>query len=137
MLFSLPDRLSFNSDQEELTLMQAVSRIGQNFTKALEGAFQNDGYSLQSVLDLDVLHPIDGYNLIKRTARTLIKVNDALQAFHKNSMATDEETFLRQLQIAVEKFPSWEQNRCTIPNIIISRAINIAVQDAKAMLKAP
>ena len=54
MLFSLPDSLSFNSDQEELTLMQAVSRIGQNFTKALEGAFQNDGYSLYSVLDSDV-----------------------------------------------------------------------------------
>ena len=119
MLFSLPDSLSFNSDQEELILMRAVSRIGQNFTKALEGAFQSDGYSLQSVLDSDVLNPIDSYNLIKRTARTWIKVNDALQAFHKNSMATDEITFLRQLQIAVEKFPSWEQNRCTIPNIII------------------
>ena len=103
MLFSLPDSLSFNSDQEELTLMQAVSRIGQNFTKALEGAFQNDGYSLQSVLDSDVLHPIDGYNLIKRTARTWIKVEDALQAFHKNSKAIDEETFLRQLHIALHR----------------------------------
>ena len=112
MLFSLPDSLSFNSDQEELILMQAVSRIGQNFTKALEGAFQSDGYSLQSVLDSDVLNPIDSYNLIKRTARTWIKVNDALQAFDKNSKASEEETFLRQLQIAVEKFPSWEQNRC-------------------------
>ena len=112
MLFSLPDSLSFNSDQEELILMQAVRRIGQNFTKALEGAFQSDAYSLQSVLDSDVLNPIDSYNLMKRTPRTWIKVKYALQAFHKNSKATDEKTFLRQLQIAVEKFPSWEQNRC-------------------------
>ena len=117
--------------------MQDVSRIGQNFTNVLEGAFQSDGYSLQSVLDSDVLNPIDSYNLIKRTGRTWIKVEDALQAFHKNSKASEEETFLRQLQIAVEKFPSWEQNRCTIPNIIISRAILIAVQDAIVLLKAP
>ena len=110
MLFSLPDSLSFNSDQEELTLMQAVSRIGQNFTKALEGAFQNDGYSLQSVLDSDVLHPIDGYNLIKRTARTWIKVNDALQAFHKNSKAIDEETSLRQLHIALHRVILYSEN---------------------------
>ena len=92
--------------------MQGVSRIGQNFTNVLEGVFQSDGYSLQSVLDSDVLNPIDGFNLIKRTARTWIKVEYTLQAFHKNSKASEKETFLRQLQIAVEKFPSWEQNRC-------------------------
>ena len=31
--------------------------------------FSEDGYDLESVLQSDIHHPVDAYNLIKRTAR--------------------------------------------------------------------
>ena len=92
-------------------MIQALRQAGEsnNLANLVEEVFESDGYSVRSVLDLDVLNPVDSYNLIKRTARTWPKVKDAL-----NATADDgkEKSFSRHLHSALETFPSWEKNRC-------------------------
>ena len=92
-------------------MIQALHQADKsnNLTNMLEEVLESDGYSVQSVLDSDMLNPVDSYNLIKRTARTWPKVKDAL-----NATADDgkEKSFSRHLHSVLETFPSWEKNRC-------------------------
>ena len=101
--------------QEEVALIQSLRQAdkSKNFTKVLEDVFESDGYSLRSVLDSDVLNPVDSYNLIKRTARTWLKVKDALINIAVEDESDDEgRSFLSHLHSVLETFPSWEKNRC-------------------------
>ena len=78
--------------------------VGANFY-----AFCN--YGLQSVLDSDVLNPVDSYNLIKRTARTWLKVKDALINIATDEKDDEGRSFSSHLHSVLETFPSWEKNR--------------------------
>ena len=100
--------------QEEVALIQALHQAGKsnNLTNLLEEVFESDEYSVQSVLDSDMLNPIDSYNLIKRTARTWPKVKDALDATADGEKENEGEIFSRHLHSVLETFPSWETNRC-------------------------
>lgn len=99
--------------QEEVALIQALHQAGKsnNLTNLLEEVFESDGYSVQSVLDSDMLNPIDSYNLIKRTARTWPKVKDALDATADVEKENEGTIFSRHLHAVLETFPSWEKNR--------------------------
>jgi len=66
-----------------------------------------DGFSLTSIYNSDVRHPVDGYNLIKRLARSWPKARDALLA--KKEVVS--EMVMVELEEALHQFPSWEENR--------------------------
>ena len=89
-------------------MIQALRQAGEsnNLANLLEEVFESDGYSVRSVLDLDVLNPVDSYSLIKRTARTWPKVEIAFNATTKK-----ENSFSRHLHSVLQTFPSWEKNR--------------------------
>ena len=55
--------------QRELDLLRQL-QLNQQAGLAVEAGLAEDGFSLESVLGSDVLHPVDSYNLVKRTART-------------------------------------------------------------------
>ena len=99
--------------QEEVALIQSLRQADKsnNFTIVLKEVFESDGYSLQSVLDSDVLNPVDSYNLIKRTARTWLKVKDALINIATDEKDDEGRSFSSHLHSVLETFPSWEKNR--------------------------
>ena len=99
--------------QEEVALIQSLRQADKsnNFTKVLEEVFESDGYSLQSVLDSDVLNPVDSYNLIKRTARTWLKVKEAINNIAADKNDDEGRRFSSHLHSVLETFPSWEKNR--------------------------
>jgi len=113
----------------------------KNFTKILEEVFESDGYSLQSVLDSDVLNPVDSYNLIKRTARTWLKAKDAIINIEIEDEKDDEErNFLSHLHSVLETFPSWEKNRqgCALGLLNIQQYYGLAPdQMAKGLVEDP
>ena len=90
-------------------MIQALRQAGEsnNLANLLEEVFESDGYSVRSVLDLDVLNPVDSYSLIKRTARTWPKVEIAF-----NATTEKENSFSGHLHSVLQTFPSWEKNRC-------------------------
>ena len=92
-----------------------------NLTKELEEVFEKDGYNFNSVLDTDVLNPVDSYNLIKRTARTWVKVKDAFKAKEQIMNEKESEIIFEHLHSVLKTFPSWEKNRCytAVINVII------------------
>ena len=65
-----------------------------------------DGYTLEAVLGSDVLHPVDSYNLIKRTARTWSKI--------LASLSLSEETVRTAVEEARTNFPLWETSRVPV-----------------------
>ena len=91
-------------------MIQALRQAGEskNLANLVEEVFESDGYSVRSVLDSDVLNPVDSYNLIKRTARTWPKVENA---FNATTDAQKENSFSRHLHSVLQAFPSWEKNR--------------------------
>ena len=95
-------------------MIQALRQAGEskNLANLLEEVFESDGYSVRSVLDSDVLNPVDSYNLIKRTARTWLKVKEALINIAIKDEKDDEgRSFTSHLHSVLETFPSWEKNR--------------------------
>ena len=70
---------------------------------------------MAAISNSDVLHPIDGYNLIKRLGVVWPKVLDALKLLVTESWEGLEgavgRKVMRQLEKALERFPSWEENR--------------------------
>ena len=103
-------------------MMRFVSQFDlerANLTKELEEVFEKDGYNFNSVLDTDVLHPVDSYNLIKRTARTWVKVKDAFKAKEQIMNEKESEIIFEHLHSVLKTFPSWEKNRCYTAVIIL------------------
>ena len=57
----------------ELRLLARLQR-DQQLMRTVTEEFAADGFSLEAVTTSDILHPIDSYNLIKRTARTWARI---------------------------------------------------------------
>ena len=80
--------------------------INHDKLEVVRDALAEDDYSLESVNTTDVLHPVDGYNLIKRTARSWARVKDRLAA----SEPLDSPV-LKRIQLTMVDFPTWEHSR--------------------------
>ena len=98
------------------------------------------GFTVAAIHNSDVLHPIDGYNLIKRMGRVWPRVQEAMKLLvdkdrqemdnvkhvdkednekHVDKVDKDKTTvnvsessrLVSKLGIALKQFPSWEENR--------------------------
>ena len=104
-------RLLLKAETALLGLLAEHEKISEIVTRILEA----EGFTIASIHTSDVRHPVDGYNLIKRLGLVWPKVADAL----KLSVAESSEGLegavgrkvMRQLEKALEQFPSWEENR--------------------------
>lgn len=68
--------------------------------------FETDDYALESVKKSDILHPVDSYNLIKRTARTWKRIGQKLNIEDEQLRNTVLET--------IKSFPDWETSRFAV-----------------------
>ena len=108
----------------ETALLRSLEEQKESFeiaTKVLEA----EGFTTAAILNSDVRHPIDAYNLIKRLGRIWPKVGNPsrlLMGFLLNlSQVRDALEFtlggdlgrklMQRLGNALERFPSWEENR--------------------------
>ena len=95
-----------------LGLLAEHEKISEIATRILEA----EGFTIASIHNSDVRHPVDGYNLIKRLGVVWPKVTDALKL---SKVAESWEGLeggvgrkvMRELEKALEQFPSWEENR--------------------------
>ena len=126
-------RVLLNAEKALLTLLseyEAMSTIAREILEA-------EGFTVAAISNSDVLHPIDGYNLIKRLGRAWPKVQEAMKLLVdkdrqemdnvKNvdkmdkveNLDKDKEgvdvsvssRLVRQFQTALKQFPPWEENR--------------------------
>ena len=74
--------------------------------KVIKGEFSSDGYDFESVKHSDILHPVDSYNLIKRTARTWKRIGALINNENEQLRSTVLET--------IKSFPEWETSRFAI-----------------------
>ena len=74
--------------------------------KVIKGEFSSDGYDFESVKHSDILHPVDSYNLIKRTARTWKRIGAMINNENEQLRSTVLET--------IKSFPEWETSRFAI-----------------------
>ena len=87
----------------------------EKISEIATGVLEAEGFTIASIHNSDVRHPVDGYNLIKRLGLVWPKVVEAL----KLPLAENWEGLegavgrkvMRQLERALEQFPSWEENR--------------------------
>ena len=68
--------------------------------------FSSDEFDLESVKDSDILHPVDSYNLIKRTARTWKRIGQKLKIENEQLRTTVLET--------IKSFPNWDTSRFAV-----------------------
>ena len=69
----------------------------------MEAGLAEDGFTVESVELSDVLHPVDAYNLVKRTARTWPRIFTGLPPL--------EDSLQTALETARSQFPAWESSR--------------------------
>ena len=126
-------RVLLNSEKALLSLLSEYEEMSTIAREILEA----EGFTVAAISNSDVLHPIDGYNLIKRLGRTWPKVQEAMKLLVdkdrqemdnvKNvdkmdkveNLDKDKEgvdvsvssMLVRQFQTALKQFPSWEENR--------------------------
>ena len=87
--------------QREVEMLKLVLDRNNDISAILEKELVNDGFSIESIFKSDILHPIDAYNLLKRTARTWPRILEALKMDKSN---VDLGLFKKQL-------PNWENSR--------------------------
>ena len=100
-----------NTETGLLGLLAEHKKLSGIATKLLEA----EGFTVASIHNSDVRHPVDGFNLIKRLGLVWPKVVEAL----KLPLAENWEGLegavgrkvMRQLERVLEQFPSWEENR--------------------------
>ena len=68
--------------------------------------FSSDGFDLESVKHSDILHPVDRYNLIKRTARTWKRIGPRLNI--------EDEKLRTNVLETIKSFPNWETSRFAV-----------------------
>ena len=126
-------RVLLNAEKALLSLLSEYEEMSTIAREILEA----EGFTVAAISNSDVLHPIDGYNLIKRLGRTWPKVQEAMKLLVdkdrqemdnvKNvdkmdkveNLDKDKEgvdvsvssMLVRQFQTALKQFPSWEENR--------------------------
>ena len=88
----------------EVRLLQMLDQ-DQGLMRTVTEEFTNDGFSLESVIQSDILHPIDSYNLIKRTARTWARIVEKMDL---SLVDADKKAVILSL---TSTFPSWERSR--------------------------
>ena len=126
-------RVLLNAEKALLSLLSEYEEMSTIAREILEA----EGFTVAAISNSDVLHPIDGYNLIKRLGRAWPKVQEAMKLLVdkdrqemdnvKNvdkmdkveNLDKDKEgvdvsvssMLVRQFQTALKQFPSWEENR--------------------------
>ena len=98
-------RLLLKAETALLGLLAEHEKISEIATRVLEA----EGFTVASIHNSDVRHPVDGYNLIKRLGLVWPKVVEAVKLSEAEGAVRKE--VMRQLERAVEQFPSWEENR--------------------------
>ena len=99
---SIADLKILKEKEEELLKTLEMSVLDPSLiTKSLE----EDGYSIDSILYCDVFHPIDSYNLIKRTSRTWPRIRKLLENVELN------QAVLERVDSIISEFPTWEHSR--------------------------
>ena len=98
-------RLLLKAERGLLDFLAEDEKISEIATRVLEA----DGFTFASIHNSDVRHPVDGYNLIKRLGLVWPKVVEAVKLSEAEGAVGRE--VIRQLERALEQFPSWEENR--------------------------
>ena len=98
-------RLLLKAEMGLLDLLAEHEKISEIATRVLEA----EGFTIASIYNSDVRHPVDGYNLIKRLGLVWPKVADALKLPVAEGIG--RRIVMRQMETALEQFPSWEENR--------------------------
>ena len=123
-------RVLLNAEKRLLRFLSEYDEMSAIARDILEA----EGFTIAAVHNSDVLHPVDGYNLIKRLGRVWPKVQKKMklrddkdwqgadnvnQEDIVNKVDKGKEgvgvsvsrRLVRQLGTALEQFPSWEENR--------------------------
>ena len=123
-------RVLLNAEKRLLRFLSEYDEMSAIARDILEA----EGFTIAAVHNSDVLHPVDGYNLIKRLGRVWPKVQKEMklrddkdwqgadnvnQEDIVNKVDKGKEgvgvsvsrRLVRQLETALEQFPSWEENR--------------------------
>ena len=100
-------RLLLKAETDLLDLLAEHEKILKIATSVLEA----EGFTIASIHNSDVRHPVDGYNLIKRLGLVWPKVAEALKLLEAEAEGAVERKLMRRLERALEQFPSWEENR--------------------------
>ena len=98
-------RLLLKAEIALLDLLTEHEKISEIAMRILDA----EGFAMASIHNSDVRHPVDGYNLIKRLGLVWPKVVEAVKLSETEGAV--EREVMRQLERAVEQFPSWEENR--------------------------
>ena len=129
-------RVLLNAEKALLSLLSEYEEMSSIAKEILEA----EGFTVAAIYNSDVLHPIDGYNLIKRLGRVWPRVQEAMKLLVdkdgqemdnvknvekvdnvKNVDKVDKDKsgvdvsvssrLVRQLGTALKQFPSWDENR--------------------------
>ena len=126
-------RVLLNAEKRLLHFLSEYDEMSAIAREILEA----EGFTIAAIHNSDVLHPVDGYNLIKRLGRVWPKVQkkmklrddkdwqgadkfnqeDIMDKVDKVDKDKEEvgvsvsRRLVRQLETALEQFPSWEENR--------------------------
>ena len=123
-------RVLLNAEKRLLRFLSEYDEMSAIARDILEA----EGFTIAAIHNSDVLHPVDGYNLIKRLGRVWPKVQKEMklrddkdwqgadnvnQEDIVNKVDKGKEgvgvsvsrRLVRQLETALEQFPSWEENR--------------------------
>ena len=126
-------RVLLNAEKRLLRFLSEYDEMSAIARDILEA----EGFTIAAIHNSDVLHPVDGYNQIKRLGRVWPKVQkemklrddkdwqgadkfnqeDIMDKVDKEDKDKEEvgvsvsRRLVRQLETALEQFPSWEENR--------------------------
>ena len=123
-------RVLLNAEKRLLRFLSEYDEMSAIAREILEA----EGFTVAAISNSDVLHPIDGYNLIKRLGRVWPKVQevmkllidkdrqemdnvknvDKMDKVDKDKGGVDvsvSSRLVRQLGTTLEQFPPWEENR--------------------------
>ena len=100
---SIADLLLLHDRETQLLEML---KSDEKISKVIKEEFSSDGFDFESVKHSDILHPVDSYNLIKRTARTWKRIGAMMNIEKEQLRSTVLET--------IESFPDWETSRFAV-----------------------
>ena len=99
-------RVLLNAEKALLSLLSEYEEMSTIAREILEA----EGFTVAAISNSDVLHPIDGYNLIKRLGRVWPKVREVFAGWELPGKILVRK-MIHHLQKTLDQFPSWEENR--------------------------
>ena len=93
----------------EKGLLSLLSEHEEIFSIA-KYVLEEENFNISTIYNSDVLHPIDGYNLIKRLGRVWPKVREVFAGWESPVRILGRK-MIHHLQKTLDRFPSWEENR--------------------------